>query len=238
MLLWVCTAGALRGEENGILDQPHITVSGAGEVDAKPDMATISVGVVTEAESASAALDQNNERMQKLFDKLKERDISERDMQTANFNVSPKYQHHPQGKEASRIVGYSVSNEVRIRVRRLSGLGRILDELIQDGANQVHGISFSVDDETNLLDEARKKAMADARRKAELLADAADARLGPPLLIRDQQPSRPMPIARFRMADVAQAVPVASGEVTHSASVEVTYGLIAGKVANRAQESK
>jgi uncharacterized protein YggE len=227
--IWLCAASGLQADEKDIFDQPHLTVTGTGEVDAKPDMATITVGVVTEAESASAALEANTERMKKLFDDLQERGIAEKDMQTANFNVSPKYQHHPQGREAPKIVGYTVTNEVRVRVRRLSSLGRVLDELVNDGANRVHGISFSIDDDANLLDEARKKAVQDARRKAELLADAASVRLGRPLVISDQPSPRPVPMNRFRMAEAAQAVPIAPGEVTQTATIQVTYALEAAQ---------
>ena len=223
-LCW-CGAAALQAEETDVFDQSHITVTGMGEIDAKPDMATITVGVVTEAESASAALEENNERMKKLFEILKDRGVAEKDLQTANFNVSPKYQHHPQGREEPKIVGYTVTNEVRVKVRRLSSLGGVLDALVQDGANRVHGISFSIDDEANLMDDARKKAMADARHKAELLAAAANMRLGRPLQISDQPPPRPMPMQRFRMAEAAQAVPIAPGEVTQTAIIHVTYAL-------------
>jgi hypothetical protein len=224
-VIWICTPTALLAGENNLFDQPHITVVGTGDVDARPDMATITVGVVTEAESASAALEENNGRMKELFEILKDRGVSEKDLQTANFNVSPKYQHHPQGKEEPKIVGYTVTNEVRVKVRRLSSLGGVLDALVQDGANRVHGISFSIDDEANLMDDARKKAMADARHKAELLAAAANMRLGRPLQISDQPPPRPMPMQRFRMAEAAQAVPIAPGEVTQTAIIHVTYAL-------------
>lgn len=232
-MLAISTAAAEPVED--VLDGPHITVTGTGSVDAKPDMATITVGVVTEGESATAALEQNTQRMQKLFDNLKEGGIEDKDMQTANFNVSPKYRRRPpneprasdnDGNERPLIVGYTVTNQVQIKVRRLSSLGRLLDELVDAGANQIHGISFSIDEETNLLDDARKKAVADARRKAELMAEAAGVRLGPAIRISDQQGPRPLPVQRFRAAEMTQAVPVAPGEVTHWANVEVTYALI------------
>jgi uncharacterized protein YggE len=228
--IWLCSATLLHAAEAEKVDiskRPNLTVTGTAEVQARPDTAAINVGVVTEAESAAAALDQNNERMKKLFDNLQKRGIDEKDMQTANFNVSPKYQRHAEGREAPKIVGYTVTNQVRVKVRRLSSLGRVLDELVQEGANRVHGISFSVEDEANLMDEARKKAMADARRKAELLAGAAkSAKLGPPVQISEQPTSRPMPATRFRVAEAAQDVPVEPGEVTHSATVQVTYLLL------------
>jgi uncharacterized protein YggE len=227
-VLMMLVASAAVADDKSIFDQPHISVTGTGEVNAKPDMATITIGVMTEAESAAQALEQNNGRMQKLFERLKGLGIAEKDIQTANFNVSPKYENNPQRAEAPRIVGYTVTNEVRIRVRRLSSLGRVLDQAVQDGANRIHGISFSIDDDTNVMDEARKKAMSDARRKAELLAEAAGVRLGKPLSITDQPQARPMPMPMMQMRMMAaDSVPVAPGELTNTATIQVTYSLMA-----------
>ena len=103
--VWLCAVAALSADEMDLFDQPHLSMSGTGDVNAKPDMATITVGVVTEADSASAALDQNNARMEKLFDNLKERGIAEKDLQTTNFSVSPKYQHHPPRQRSAQDRG-------------------------------------------------------------------------------------------------------------------------------------
>ncbi|MBI3467112.1 MAG: SIMPL domain-containing protein [Planctomycetes bacterium] len=206
---------------------PSITVTGTGKVSAMPDMAQIQMGVVTQSKSAAEALDANNRAMQDLFGALNEHHIAEKDMQTSQFSVSPVYRNDNQGRRAPEIVGYEVRNLVQIRVRKVSTLGAVLDDLVGQGANQVHGISFTLADPTETLDRARREAMADAHRKAKLYAEAADLRLGAARLIQEQQHFMPQPMM-FRMARAAmaeQAVPVASGEQEYQATVTVTYGI-------------
>lgn len=210
---------------------PSVTVVGTGEVNARPDMAQITVGVLTEAKTAAEAMQSNNTAMEKLIDLLKQKGLEEQDIQTTSFSVSPQYrqdQPQPQRAEPPRIIGYQVSNLVQIKVRKLASLGGILDEVVTAGANQVHGISFSVDQDDELLDEARKKAMKDARRKAELYADAAGVTLGRTLLIQEATPNVPQPVyAGVRMNFAREsAVPIASGEQSLSALVTVTYELV------------
>jgi uncharacterized protein YggE len=204
---------------------PSVTVVGSDEVAAKPDMAEITTGVVTQAPAAQDALQNNSEAMQRLLQALTARGIAERDIQTAGFNVSPQYHHDPKGEHPPKIVGYQVSNQVRVKVRRLGQLGPILDEVVSKGANQVHGVAFSVAEPAPLLDEARQKAIEDGRRKAELYCKAAGVTLGRVLLIQEQTPHiiRPGPVFAARSAD--GAVPVAAGELEFHANITVTFAL-------------
>src|SRR5262249_18539917 len=158
--------------------------------------------------SASKALAENNTAMQQLLNTLKARGIAERDIQTSNFSVVPQYKRNPQGQYGPEIVGYQVSNQVHIKVRRLTSLGEILDELVGQGANQIQGISFGVAERNRLLDDARKRAMADARRKAELYAASAGVGVGRVLLIEEQSARPPRPYAAgLQMAMVKSEVP-------------------------------
>lgn len=207
---------------------PSITVVGTGEVQAKPDTAQINVGVMTEGATAAEAVRGNNEAMAQLLETLKQQGIEERHIQTSGFNVSPKYQYRRDDGRPPEIVGYTVSNQVQVTVRDLLSLGTVLDKVVQAGANQIHGISFSVHNPQQQMDEARRKAVAEARRKAKLYADAAGVKLGKPLMIEEVQPSGgPEPLYRPRMAaaEMAQAVPIATGEQTISAVITVTYAL-------------
>lgn len=211
---------------------PSVTVIGTGEVNARPDMAQITVGVLTEAKTAAEAMQSNNTAMEKLIDLLKQQGLEEKDIQTTNFSVSPQYrQDQPrQAHEPPRIVGYQVSNLVQIKVRKLAGLGGILDEVVTAGANQVHGISFSIAETEELLDDARQKAMESALRKAQLYARAAGMNVGKALLIQEATPNVPRPVsAGVRMAMAQSAVPIASGEQSLSASVTVTYELVSAE---------
>ena len=205
-----------------------ITVVGTGEVNVKPDLAQINVGVLSTAETAAEALKANNQKMKELFKVLENRGIAEKDIQTSNFSVNPQYATNPQ-HASPRVIGYQVSNQVQVKVRQLSSLGAVLDELISSGANQLHGINFSLNDPTNHLDDARRKAMADARRKAELYATAARATVGPPLSISEQSGRVVQPYGAMSMQAMrAEAVAVAPGEQTLSASITVTYVLRSG----------
>ena len=224
-------AAALMGPRSGISATDNapprlISVSGTGEVKTKPDMAVINTGVTTEAPTAQEALSKNNVAMAAVINALKSAGIAEDDIQTSNFSVSPQYPpYQPNQTTAPRISGYQVSNQVTARVKDLAKLGSILDTLVRAGSNQIGGISFDVDEPKPFLDDARKKAVADARAKAELYAAAAGVTLGRVVQISESggiiMPPQPM----FRAAAMAkmESVPVAAGQQTLSANVSVTY---------------
>jgi uncharacterized protein YggE len=218
----ILAPGFLAAQERP--SKPFIAVVGNGKVSARPDMAQIQVGVVTEAK----AMKQNNDAMARLLATLESRGVSKKDVQTTNFNVMPQYRQGPHGEHQPEIVGYQVSNQVTVKVRKLNLLGPVLDELIQEGANQVHGISFTVAEPDPLLDEARRKAVADARRKAELYAAAASVTLGPVISIEEEIPHYPRPLAMGGvMAKSANSVPISEGEQDFAVSIHITYGLTA-----------
>lgn len=206
-----------------------IRVTGEGKSSAAPDMATIHTGVVTQAPSAAEALAANNERMRALFDKLKELGIAEKDTQTSNLNVQPVYSQSqdPKHRETPRIVAYQVSNQVRVKVRKLDGLGQALDELVTSGSNQLNGISFELADPSEALDKARTEAVKDAKKRAELYAQAAGVRVGEIQEISEPQaaPPRPLFMGRAAAMEAASAVPVATGELDFHAQVNIVFTL-------------
>jgi uncharacterized protein YggE len=222
----------------GRVEPPSVAVTGTGRISARPDVATIHVGVVTQAPSAREALAANTKAMTQLHAILKDQGIASKDIQTTQIQVNPQYsQPRPNpravdeesGEFIPRIVGYRVDDTVQITARRIDKLGELLDALVQAGANQIHGISFRVGEPEKLLDEARKRAMADAKRKAELLAGEAGVVLGPPRSIQEEGSWTPTPPPRaFMGAAMAMApapVPIASGEQELSVSVRVIYEL-------------
>ncbi len=146
-----------------------MTVAGTGTVSAAPDMAEITTGVVTQAPTAAQALAANSQAMERLLQALGTLGIAARDIQTTNISVSPLRRQGRDG-QPPEITGYEVTNQVRVKVRDLSRLGRVLDQQVGQGANLVYGIQFGRQEPAPLQDEARKRAMADARRKAELYA--------------------------------------------------------------------
>ena len=231
ILSLVCMASGQepRSEKKNEL-VPSITVSGTGKVNVKPDIAQVQVGVVSDAPLASDALTRNNKDMAALLDMLKAKGIEERDAQTTSFNVGPRYEYDPQGRRQPKLVGYQVTNMVQVRVRKLTQLGELLDVLVRTGANQVHGISFSVDEPEKLLGKARQEAVVQAKASAEEFATAAGVKVGRPLLIQEQSTSvpfpQPMQMMARGMAAADAAVPVAAGEQTLSTQVTVTYSLV------------
>jgi uncharacterized protein YggE len=217
-------AGAAAADNRDAL-VPSITVVGEGKASARPDMAEVQVGVVTQATTASQALKDNNAAMGKLFKALSGQGIADKDIQTSSFQVMPQYRQDKEGRELAEPAGYHVTNLVRVKVRDLAKLGAVLDEVIAQGANRVHGVSFSVADPEAILDGARKQALADAQRKADLYAKAAGRKVGRILLIQEQSPQLPhhgfIGFAREKLG----AVPVAPGEMDFQANVTVTFAL-------------
>ena len=124
--------------------------------------------------------------MEKIMGVLKENAIASRDVQTSGFNVNPQYKRDKQGRRQLEIVGYRVTNQLRVYVRNLADLGRVLDALVRAGSNQVSGISFGIDDPTGVLNQARKRAVADALRRAQLYAQAAGVRAGRVMTISEE----------------------------------------------------
>jgi uncharacterized protein len=200
-----------------------ISVTGTGSVSADPDTAHINTGVVVEADTAKDALARNTTVMTRLIDGLKALGIAAKDIQTSSVNVEPRYTQAKDGKSAT-ISGYRVANQVRLVVRDVKRLGEVLDGAIGLGANQMGGISFEVANPEALLDEARKQAVASARRRAELYAAAAGVQLGEVLRIAEDagEGPRPMPMAR---ASMAGPVPIEPGTRTLAVEVHVTYAL-------------
>ena len=211
-------------------DQGTLSISGRGEVSATPDMATITMGVVSQAKTAAEALADNNARLSGVFSVLDDAGVEDRDRQTSGLSVQPNW-FHPRNSDAEnppRITGYTVSNRLMVRIRDLDKLGEILDAVVRDGANQFQGLSFGVTDPAPLIEAARKAAVADALNKANLYTDALGISLGD-IQNLSESGGAPQPMMMraeaMIMADAAPSVPVASGEVSFSSMVNITWAL-------------
>lgn len=200
-----------------------ITVSAAGRVAVVPDRARITSGVTAEGATAREALTANSAAMQKVIAALKAGGIDAKDIQTSQFRVEPRYT-RPEEGQSSKIDGYSVTNQVEVLVRDLDKLGDILDRLVSAGANQSSGLAFEVSKAETALDDARKEAVANARRRAELYAAAAGAEVGEVLTITEGEASPP-PRPVFARALKAEAVPIERGTETLEANVTITWAL-------------
>ena len=216
-------AGAAASAEEKPM-QRTVTVSAAGQVSAEPDLARISTGIVTEGKAARDALARNSETMKALIAGLKSNGIEAKDIQTSSFHVEPRYT-SPREGQAAAIDGYRVVNQVQVTARNLAKLGEVLDALVGLGANQMGGLAFEVSKAESLKDEARKEAMANALRRAKLLASAGGAEVGEVIAIsEDVSDGGPRPLAMARTA-MAEAVPIERGTETLVARVTVTWAL-------------
>ena len=201
---------------------PAVSVTGEATVSVAPDQAQIDGGVTSDARTAREASEANNAAMNKVMQALKGAGIEERDTQTSRLSLQPQYA--PNRTGTSPITGYRASNRVTIRLRDVTKVANVIDVLAGAGANDIGGINFTVSQPSKHLDEAREKAVADARRKAEIYAKAAGVTLGEPLSISEE--GAPAPLFRGKMAaPMAAGAPVAQGEETLSVTVNVSWAI-------------
>jgi uncharacterized protein len=199
-----------------------ISVTGTGTTEAAPDMATLSIGVTNQADTAAAALTANSEATEAVIARLTAAGVEPRDMQTSNLYLNPNFTGYD--TSTPTISGYIASNMLTVRVRKLDTTGAVLDAAVADGANTLNSLTFGLANPEPGYNEARKEAVTDARAKAELLAEAAGVKLGAILYISDiGVTTDPAPLYRDEAA--ASPVPVVGGELGLIANVSVTYAI-------------
>jgi uncharacterized protein YggE len=198
-----------------------VTVTGEATVGVAPDTAIIRIGVSSQEKTAREAGEANARQMTSVLAAIKASGIAERDIQTSRLSLQPQYDPNKGG--TPRLTGFQANNQVTVRIRDIDSLPTVLDRAIGAGANEMSGIEFVVSEQSKLLDQARDDAIVDARRKAELYAKAAGAKLGHVVSISEEGPAPPQP--RPMQAMRAGAVPVAPGEQTLRAIVSVSYEL-------------
>ena len=169
-----------------------VSFSGEGKVLAKSDIATVEFSIITEAVTSKAAQDDNSKKSQKVTDFLKKQNIEDKDVKTTSYNIYPKYSYPspiiynqsepsilpPERDGQPKIVGYQVTQSFQVKVRDFDKLSGIVDGLVSVGVNNVNNLGFSVEDTEKLKSEARAKAIADAKKKADELKNQIGIRLG------------------------------------------------------------
>ena len=204
----------------------QITVTGQGAIEVAPDMATITVGVTTEAKTAVDALEKNSTATTTVLDRLSILGIDPRELQTRNLSLSPRWTNRSSSVDGSpEISGFVATNTITVRVRDLPKLGEVLDAVVRDGANTFHGLSFGLQEPRPATDEARKQAVADAIAKATLYAQAAGVALGDVLSISEDRAAS-QPFGGMEMVRMASdVVPVAEGKLTIRANVTMVFAI-------------
>ncbi|MBI2670246.1 MAG: SIMPL domain-containing protein [Candidatus Yanofskybacteria bacterium] len=169
-----------------------VSFSGEGKVMAKPDIAMVEFSIITEATTSKAAQDDNSKKSQKVTDFLKKQGIEDKDIKTTSYSIYPKYSYPrpviynqsepsilpPERDGQPKIVGYQVTQSFQVKVRNFDKLSGIVDGLVSVGVNNVNNLGFSVEDLEKLKSEARAKAIADAKKKADELKSQIGIRLG------------------------------------------------------------
>jgi uncharacterized protein YggE len=184
--LYLAAAAALAlgapgqiGAQTTAIVQPmagtRLDISATGTVSRVPDLAIISAGVVTKSTTATGAIADNAARMERVRAALKRAGIADKDIQTSSINLNPDYRY--ENNQPPVLTGYQASNNVSIKFRDIRNSGKILDALVAEGANQINGPSLTIDKPESAYDEARAKAIAAGRARAELYARALGMRV-------------------------------------------------------------
>ena len=226
----VSAPAVVSGDEatNGV---HTISVSGSGTVSLVPDMASISIGVQTEDAIAAEAVAANNLQSGLVIETLETFGVASQDIRTTNFSVSPIHNRNNRGEVTS--ITFRVQNTVSVTVRNLDDLGAILDAVVSAGVNTISGIQFESNDVARRVanDEALAAAMADARRQADLLADAAGVRIVDVVTVNVSTDAGPAPFLDVGAAEGVGGggdVPVSPGETEVTVEVSVVYEIVSG----------
>ncbi len=212
-----------------------ITVSATSEIYAKPDLALTTFSVVSEAKTVGEAMQDNTTKMNAVIAFVKSQGIEDKDLKTTNFSVSPRYEWYnsaictssycPSGRQV--LVGYTVSQSLQVKMRDLAKVGGIIEGATTAGANDVGSLQFTIDNEDALKEEARGKAIEEAKNKAKILADKLDIRLVK-IISFSESGDYPMPYYAASAKEAlgmggGTAVDIQTGENKISVSVSLTY---------------
>ncbi|MDH5362647.1 MAG: SIMPL domain-containing protein [Aigarchaeota archaeon] len=222
-VLGPASAGA-NPETNSETQKNTLTVTGSGTWTTKPDQATINVGVVTQASTASEALSQNSVIMNEVIASLLAAGVPEDKIKTSGFSIYPIYSDYKE-QQISQIVAYRVNNMVSATTENLEIVGELIDKAVAAGANEIHGVYFGLSEEgmKSIRNQAISKAVADAREKADLIASGLNVQILGVLTVTEQGSYYP-PII-YRGAEFAQdaSTPVQPGTLDVTYSVQVVY---------------
>ena len=200
----------------------RLDISATGTVSRVPDLAIISAGVVTKSTTATGAIADNATRMERVRSALKRAGIADKDIQTSSINLNPDYRY--ENNQAPVLTGYQASNNVSVKFRDIRNSGKILDALVAEGANQINGPSLTIDKPETAYDEARVKALAAGRSRAELYARSLGMRVVKLVSVSEgggNYPRPPMPMVMLAKAERSADTSIDPG----SQDLEVTLSM-------------
>ena len=217
-----CATGAFAQDT----EQRDITISATGVASATPDLAVLQIAIVRQGDTAAEAMNATAEASTEVLDAIKATGISTKDVQNSAINLFPIFQSSRDGQDR-KLIGYTASNDMTIRVRFLDRLGNLMDKVVTTGANQMSGLRFDLSNREEIEQIARANAMKQAQTNASTLAEAAGLALGPILSIQEGvQPRNPIPMNSGAMMKAqAASMPVASGELDVRVNVHVVFAI-------------
>ena len=208
-------------------DATLLSVSSQAEARQAPDIATVSAGVVTQAADGNTAMRQNAEQMNRVLAAIKAAGVAGKDVQTSGINLNPQYRYEE--NEAPKITGYEARNTVSVKVRDLGKLGKIMDTLVAQGANELNGPSFEVDKPDEAYDEARRAALEKAQARAEMYAKSLGLKVRRIVSIDEGSGGFRPPVMyggmRAMAADAKMETQVAPGESNLSVTLNIVFEL-------------
>lgn len=236
IVLAVCAVGAASAQAQAIrpitpvvmVPEDSLTVHGTAEMKVKPDIAYIDIGVVTQAKDSTAAVQDNATRATALVKALKDAGIADKDVQSQVYAVQPQYDYNP---SPARLTGYQVTNNFRVTVRDLTKVGNVIDKATQAGGNQVNNVTFDLADRTQAESDALAKAVASAKSKAAVMAQAAGITLGRLRTLSDSSEPIVQPYVMQRQTFAMKAAmpapetPIESQDISVNANVTAVYAI-------------
>lgn len=221
MGLFVATGSACNAKNPAGSGPRQVTVNGSGQVQGAPDTLTADVGIEFTAPDVTTAMNQTNERQQAVIAAVQNAGVDSKDVRTTDVNLQPQY-----GGASGTINGYRASNSVRVTIRKLDSASHVLGVIVGTGgdATRINSVRYSIEDNSQLLKDARARAFQDAKNRAEQYAQLAKLSLGQVISIAEPGVAPPAPTPMPR-APMATDVPLAPGQQTESFSVTVVWQL-------------
>jgi uncharacterized protein YggE len=219
-------AGATPGAaQTGGAGEGGITVVGTGEAFGAPDTAEVQLGAETFAPTVAEATSQNEALVEAIMAALAAQGMESRDIRTSNYSLWAEQVYGERGPEG--IAGYRVSNLVTVTIRDINAVSAVIGAVTEAGANNIHGVSFRVADPAALEDEARAAAIANARARAESLAELSGVTLGEIVSVSEviTQPGIPLGRGAGGAMDEAASASISAGELGYTIQVQVTFAI-------------
>ena len=213
-------AGPVAGPDGPVPRQ--VTVVGSGKVQGTPDTVTVNAAIESIAPDATSALNQTNERMSAVIDAVVQQGIERKDVSTTAVNLAPQY------GENSVITGYQAGNSIAVKIRKIDAASPTISAIQNAGGNatRINSVSFSIEDDSQLVKDARTRAFNDAKDRAEQYAQLSGLGLGEVISISEAGATVPPPSPMPRYDALAEAaVPMEPGQQTVGFSVTVVWEL-------------